>query len=172
MDSIQKVEPFIQAKGNYSKKDNPAIELSFEQVTVRDKMQKTIRFYVEKKFVNVFIDHINYLKEAEVNPVYKKQIRIYLNPGFCTECFTKRWRTPIFLCQNCYLKIHGNVILQNESAEYHGGHKAYPSGGTFSKHENGQLSLNERSLAFVKNNRQFQIFQISRHLVFKMLLYK
>ena len=49
VDSIQKVEPFIQSKGNYFKKDNPAIELSFEQVTDGDKVQKTIRFYVKKK---------------------------------------------------------------------------------------------------------------------------
>ena len=57
------------------------------------------------------------------------------------------------MCQNCYLIIHGNVILQNDSAEYHGGHKAYPSGGTFSKHEKGQLSLNEKSLVFVKHKK-------------------
>ena len=43
---------------------------------------------------NSFIHlHINYLKEVEVNPAYKKQIKIYLNPGLCTECFINRSRT-------------------------------------------------------------------------------
>lgn len=153
VNSIQKVEPFIHTKGRFIKKDSPAIEMSFEQVTVGDRMQKTIRFYIEKESINVFIDHINYLKEAEVNPAYKKQIRIYLNPYLCTEYFTNRAKTLTFLCENCNLKIHGNVILQNKSAEYHGGHKAYPSGGTFRKHENGQLFLNEKSLVFVKDKK-------------------
>jgi len=46
------------------------------------------------------------------------------------------------------------IWFHHKSAEYHGGHKAYPAGGTFRKYENGQLFLNEKSLVFIKDEKR------------------
>ena len=66
--------------------------------------------HISKQLVNIFLDHINFLKEAELIPAYKKQIRIHLNPKLCTECFANKSKTLTMLCENCNLKVHGNMI--------------------------------------------------------------
>ncbi|TVP40769.1 hypothetical protein [Candidatus Nitrosocosmicus arcticus] len=152
--SIGEIKSFFQTKGNFKKKEVPAIEFHFEQSLMGEDMQKIVKFYIDKELVNIFTDHLDYLKEAEVNSIYRKQIRSYLNPSLCPECFTNKHRTLTMLCENCDLKIHGNTILHHKSAEYHGGHRAYPSGGTFRKYEHGQLFLNEKSIIFIKNERK------------------
>lgn len=152
--SIGEAKSFFQNKGSIKKKEAPAVEFHFEQSLMGEDMQKTVKFYIDKELVNVFMNHIDYLKEAEINSIYRKQIRSYLNPTLCPECFTNKYKTLTMLCENCDLKINGNTILHHKSAEYHGGHKAYPSGGTFRKYENGQLFLNEKSIVFIKNERK------------------
>ncbi len=152
--SIGEIKSFFQTKGNFKKKEVPAIEFHFEQSLMGEDMQKIVKFYIDKELVNIFMGHLDYLKEAEVNSIYRKQIRSYLNPSLCPECFTNKHRTLTMLCENCDLKIHGNTILHHKSAEYHGGHRAYPSGGTFRKYEHGELFLNEKSIIFIKNERK------------------
>jgi hypothetical protein len=151
--SVNKVDPFVQSKGHFIKKDNPAIEFSFDMESLGVNTLKTIRFFIEKESINIFMDHINFLKESLINPAYRRYIKIYMNPTLCTECFNSKWKTITRLCENCNLKIHGNVIFHHKSAEYHGGHKAYPSGGTFGKFESGQMFLNEKSLVFIKDKK-------------------
>lgn len=57
------------------------------------------------------------------------------------------------LCSYCFHQKYGDVILEVSNAEYYGGHKAYLAGGFFDKFELGYLYLTEKTMIFVKGEK-------------------
>ncbi len=148
--SISIIRTITIPKGILNRKCQ-AIELIFDQNLDGISTQKTIKFFVEESKLEVFVNHMSYLKKSETNPLYKEQIGIHLKR--CIKCFNNDSKS-FMLCESCYSLVYGKVILYYKSAEYHGGHKAYPSGGKFNKHESGDLILNERSIFFIKYDKE------------------
>jgi hypothetical protein len=49
---------------------------------------------------------------------------------------------------------YGKILLEEETGEYHGGHKVHLAGGTFGDYESGKMYLTDKYLIFAKGNKK------------------
>lgn len=64
---------------------------------------------------------------------------IWFDIPYCTECYNNKLKR-----MNGFENRFGKLILHTTQGRYYGGHKAFLSGGLFSKEESGQMWLTER----------------------------
>jgi hypothetical protein len=140
--NIERVVPVRQTRGTIRQKDYLTLEITFRPTTGIQPQSHLISFHVDQSYIDSIQSYIQYLKDAEYNPVLKRQIKSDLQPDLCAECF-----------EYSYLKFYGTPILYAENAEYHGGHKAYLAGGVFGKSESGKMTLSRSHLIFLKEDR-------------------
>ncbi len=57
------------------------------------------------------------------------------------------------ICNECFEKKYGKMIIHAEHAEYYGGHKAFLAGGYFSKFQSGEMHLTQSHLIFSKGGK-------------------
>jgi hypothetical protein len=141
---IEKVVPVRQTRGRIRQKDYLTLEITFRSLRGSQPQPHSIIFYVDQSYIDTIQSYIQYLKDAEYNPIIKRQIKSDLQPNLCAECFGYEYDIILQsqkLCKNCYLKLYGTPVLYAENAEYHGGHKAYLAGGVFGKSESGKMTL-------------------------------
>jgi hypothetical protein len=105
----------------------------------------------------------NIISEKHVNDFFltlenklqlrKKEVVIAMG---CEACGIAKATTLLFgknLCNNCYDKEFGLIVISTPAAEYFGGHKAHLAGRLFSAGENGNLILTTRYLVFEKKSK-------------------
>jgi hypothetical protein len=153
---ILNVADITRTSGAFGINDSFVMQIRFlhRSITGPEKSH-TISFNVADKAGSVLDQHLQYLRDVETNPQIQRQFKSDLHPELCIECFVNSFTTTVKskkLCDECFLKIYGNVVLHTPSAEYHGGHKAYLAGGMFGKHESGQMLLTESHLFFRKDD--------------------
>jgi hypothetical protein len=113
----------------------------------------TILFRVNK-YINSLQSLIQYLRDAEKDPIIQRKLKGDLNPTLCIECYKNEFVSIIKLqklCKDCFAKLYGKRVLYT-TAEYHGGHKAYLAGGVFARFESGRMALTESHLIFLKDD--------------------
>jgi hypothetical protein len=109
------------------------------------------------KHINVIQHQIDLLRDAEVNSSTQKKIKGLLNPELCNTCLEEEYVFEFSadnkLCHNCFKERYGQILLQSDAAEYHGGHRDHILGGILAKHQSGTMYLTENYLIFAKEDK-------------------
>jgi hypothetical protein len=115
--------------------------------------KKSLVINVDDKYVNRIQQQISALKDSELG--IHEVVWGYLDM-ICVICTKNK---PVFrfsrdnICAHCFAEKYGQIVLQEDIGEYHGGHKVHLAGGTFGEHESGKMYLTDKYLIFAKGDR-------------------
>jgi hypothetical protein len=118
-----------------------------------ERNKKSIVINLDDKYVQFIQLQISAIKDSELG--VKEVIWGYFDK-ICNICTKNR---PVFrfskenICTHCFGEKYGKIALQEETGEYHGGHKVHLAGGTFGEYESGKMYLTNENLIFAKGNK-------------------
>ncbi|MGA7370096.1 MAG: hypothetical protein WBX01_13280 [Nitrososphaeraceae archaeon] len=136
--------------GRFRKRDDLIMQLVFQNRG--STTERHLRFDVEDEYTNIIQKQILLLRNAENNRELQKLLIVNLRPDLCRLCLRDKsyfYYNSEKLCRNCFENRWGRIIIDKQSAEYYGGHKAHLAGGLFTKAEYGSLYLTQKYVLFI-----------------------
>ena len=119
----------------------------------REHNKKSLTINVDDKSVNRIQLQVSAIRDSELG---KHEIIWGYLDKLCTVCTKNK---PVFrfsrdnICTQCFAEKYGQLVLPEETGEYHGGHKVHLAGGTFGDYESGKMYLTDKYLIFSKGHK-------------------